>query len=76
MENLIGKKQNVSKFKNTPHFSMFKRTDSQNKTIITMHHKADKLGKDSPGVGIYNSGIKQTKLTKRNVSIGCAPFNK
>ena len=55
---------------------MFKRTDSQNKTIITSGHKVDKLGKDSPGVGNYESGVEKTKFTRRNFSIGCAYFPK
>ena len=55
---------------------MCHRSDVKNKTIITSFHKVDKLGKDRPGVGNYESGVDKTKFTRRNFSIGCNLFSK
>ena len=60
MRDLIAKKQQiVSRYKNEPSFPVFSRSDKHNKTVITSGHKVDKLGKDSPGVGLYDTSAER-----------------
>ena len=78
LRDLIAKKQQVvSRYKNVPSFPVFSRSDKHNKTIITGNHKADQLGQDSPGVGLYDtSAEKFYKFKKQHVSPGLQSFSK
>ena len=66
MKDLMARNLGVSKYKNQPTYPMFRRTDRKNKTIITKEHTADIVGRDAPGVGVYDaSAEKLFKATRK-----------
>ena len=76
VQQYFGKKSQVSNVRNSPSFGMLGRSDSKNKLVISLQHKVDMLGKDSPKVGLYNNNIDQLYKIQKRGNIGSMAFSK
>ena len=48
---------------------MFSRTDQSNKSIISPKHIADKIGRDAPPVGLYDTSTEKVyKISTKKVN--------